>query len=379
MDLSDSAGKARELLVFAQIVQIVPELPPMTGGVGGYASCLARELREAQGISSEFLLVSTSSAKLPHTGDGFKVRHVGQHRASELCSLLADVRKKGSTVVLVHYVGYAYGRWGCPFWLIRALRRCRGEDINLPVVTMFHELFAMGPPWTTTFWTSWFQRHLTAELARLSRACVTNRAHSARWLQRVAPRRQGRVAIFPVFSNFGEVQQPEPLDRRAAQLVVYGDLRCAARDRPKTFERLRRACAALGVERVAAFGVPSRLAAELGLPFNQLGRLPADGARVLLSQSRYGFLDYFDGYLGKSGIFAAYCAVGLLPVFASPNASEADGLRANQHYWVTEETSTSIPLARQQEIAQRAFAWYASHNVQRTATAFANLIKDGRS
>jgi hypothetical protein len=89
---------------------------------------------------------------------------------------------------------------------------------------------------------------------------------------------------------------------------------------------------------------------------------------------RVGVLDYFDGELAKSGIFAAYCARGVTTMLITRNASEGDGLKAGAQFLVATELKASVPLPDQQKVVDRACEWYAGHNLSRTASLLAEDI-----
>jgi hypothetical protein len=74
-----------------------------------------------------------------------------------------------------------------------------------------------------------------------------------------------------------------------------------------------------------------------GIPVMQTGVLPAHEVSALLSDSIVGFFNYPTDYLGKSTIFAAYCAHRLLPVGVYYNERQVvDGLSSGEHYWLAD-------------------------------------------
>jgi hypothetical protein len=77
-------------------------------------------------------------------------------------------------------------------------------------------------------------------------------------------------------------------------------------------------CQLLGIEEIWDVGPSTSLTLSTvnGVPVVQLGQRSAAEISGFLLNSLAGFFDYNPDYLAKSGIFAAYCAHGLLPVSA---------------------------------------------------------------
>ena len=99
--------------------------------------------------------------------------------------------------------------------------------------------------------------------------------------------------------------------------------------------------------------------------------LPAADVSRCLADMQVGVVNYFHGYLGKSTIFASYCAHRLLPLFALPNDSEIDGLHAARHYLVASEIPGPVKVQNMQDIADQAHRWYSQHTLIQTAASLA--------
>src|SRR5437879_828476 len=146
-----------------EILQIVPRLPPTISGVGDYSFLLAQELRRAHDIETRFIVSDPSwedsteraengNRKVESELDGFPVYRLQRRSADQLLFVLSAAGM--APTVLLHYVGYGYEKRGCPFWLVNGLEAWRKAQSSRRLVTMFHELFASGPPWRSSFWTS---------------------------------------------------------------------------------------------------------------------------------------------------------------------------------------------------------------------------------
>ncbi|MEA2602396.1 MAG: hypothetical protein QOF89_3388 [Acidobacteriota bacterium] len=333
------------------VVQIVPRLPPPFEGVGSFAEGLATTLHEASGIASRLLAAGSGAPGA----------------VSEAAALAARLeREAGAGPVLLHYVGYGYHPRGCPGWLVDGLaawKRSGGRRL----VTLFHEVYASGPPWRSSFWLSPAQRRLAARLAGLSDGRVTSLALYRRLLRRLVP--ELAVAVLPVFSTVGEPAAVLPLAARARRLVVFGGPGGRARAYHCHAARLAAACRALDLEEVLDVGPPGSVpvpAEVAGRPLRRLGELPAAEVGALLAQSLAGFVAYPARFLAKSTVFAAYCAHGMLPLCAArdENGDEDE----TPPFW--EPASAEDP----QRVADRARAWYGTHGAGVHAALYRELL-----
>src|SRR5207302_387390 len=146
--------------------------------VGGYAMALGRALA-AHGIASRFLVADRGHDPL------LDAAAIGDRSAAGLARQLAA---SGAGTVLVHYVNYGYQRRGWRAWLVGGVERCRAGAPGRRLVTYFREVYASGPPWRSSFWTSPVQRRLAARLLRTSDGAATSLALYARMLARWRPR-----------------------------------------------------------------------------------------------------------------------------------------------------------------------------------------------
>ncbi|MGH7887936.1 MAG: glycosyltransferase family 1 protein [Candidatus Binatia bacterium] len=357
----------------AKIIQIVPRLPPSVSGVGDYAHLLARQLRDDHDIHSSFL-VGDPTWDGPSKLNGLNVERSASQEANELEHLL---RKLGAATVLLHYVGYGYHQRGCPLWLLRGLESWKKAGANHRLIVMFHELFASGMPWRSSFWTSPLQRRLARSLALLSDRSITNLADSGEILARMTGRPKSSFAVLPVFSNVGEATSCAGLYDRSSRLVVFGSAewrRQAYHDHRAT---LALGCDALGIDSIVDIGPPLSPSPEFSVPVIETGVLAAPAISRHLAGARAGFFAYPAAYLGKSSIFAAYAAHGLLPITYGENSDDnQDGLCAGKHFLAFNE-----PGRQDQQnwpaIAQAAAQWYAEHRLKRQAQRYAEIFTAG--
>jgi hypothetical protein len=357
-----------------RIISIVPRLPPAVDGLGDYGLNLARQLRQDFGLLTDFIVGDPNWAGEASIEE-FVIKPLTAHSIVALLDLLAN-EQLSSTTVLLHYVGYGYAKRGCPVWLVESLERWKRVASNRRLVTMFHELYANGPVWTSAFWTSPLQKNLAQRLAVLSDYCFTSKQGYAEILDRLSQGKHVKIPTLPVFSNVGEPEDTPPLVERPRRLVVFGG--CGPRSR--VYERsrlaLERTCRDLEIEEILDIG-PSlgfEIGSVRGTSVVSLGVKTPGEISSLLSSSVAGFFDYSTEYLAKSTIFAAYCAHKAIPIGVFYKGQNVDGLEAGKHYLVADRHQGSMDLIAGQAIADNANAWYQTHQLSVQAHAFATCL-----
>ena len=370
-DLAPVPSSYNDRALKKDLVQLVPTLPPAVSGVGDYATLLARELLAYHRVGTRFVVGDPGWRPGADADAPFPAAAVPARSARALLGALG-----GPGTVLLHYVSYGYAPRGCPFWLVDALERWRRAGPGRRLVVIFHEVYASGPPWGSAFWTSPFQRRLAARLARLAdarRITTTISLHELRGTLRRAEKSRLPTAVAPVFSNLGEPAHLSPPAARERQVVVFGSpLWREAAYTGGGAAALGAFCARHGIGRVVDVGTPlaggaPRLA---GVEVEAAGVLPAPAAGALFARSLAGYFHYPAPHLGKSGIFAAYCAHGLVPVTYAANRAAADGLRAGLHY-LAGDADDQPPL---DAVAAAAAAWYGEHRLEVHARDVAALV-----
>lgn len=261
-------------------------------------------------------------------------------------------------VVVLQMSGYGFDKRGAPIWLLKAIEK-RRKLIKIFGV-YFHELYAFGPPWSSSFWLSPVQRYISRRLVQLSDFWMTNREGSAVWLRQYAADKLH--AVLPVFSTIGE---PSSIFQgRRPSVVVFGSpgLRQAtykvAGDNFFTWSRQ----ASLTIHDIGA-PIPDTLLAdalcENGVVMH--GRTEDRKISDLLSSVLFGLLAYPIEYVAKSSVFAAYCAHGVCPILFSKKYLQTDGLMAGTHYL------PGVPEAKvagqAEYIAGEVYEWYQPHSL----------------
>jgi len=329
------------------ILQIVPQLPGSLDGVGDYASILADELRADFNIETKF---------------------VAPPFASPMRNECA-----GCAGIVLHYVNYGYHNRGVPMGLPAMLRQLK-QAADGRFITIFHELYASGPPWRSAFWLQPVQKSIARAIARLSDSCIVSSETMRDLLRKLSP--ASRIAVHPVISTVGEpVLETDSFVRRDSQRwAIFGGTHLLERSL-SSFQHHRRF--------VPEPFSPRELFVIGGVENDQvrdaLGRIgdieshyhPSVDRTVaseILSTCSFGWLDYFQhadvptGAILKSTSFSSYCAHGLIPVF--PEAISAISIENDRMPgpFFAREGNASLPLPDERaKAASQIYAWYCRH------------------
>lgn len=277
-------------------------------------------------------------------------------------------------VVLLHYSGYGYARYGAPMHLLAWVKRNKPGMKRFSV--FFHELYAQSrSPLSSVFWATPVQRHVAAQLARASDSWITALERSVAWLHdHDTP---GKPCLhLQVPSNIGELSEMSS-DGRKAALVVFGT------------ELVRATAWRAGGERMLQWARDSGIALhDIGSPIRDAslaatlkahgavchGRLESPAIQAIMRSSSYGVTSYPRDFVGKSGVFAAYCANGLAPVLLSGNQGSFEKLVAGEHYF--DGIPATNPSPREADrVARAAFDWYQGHRVATHVEKISNLLR----
>lgn len=350
-----------------KILQIIPRVPPPICGVADYSLNLARALSSQHGIETTFV-----PGTLPATGDEkwgeFDAVGVIRHDSRKFASQLID--RSESEGLILHYSAYGFAKRGTPLWLALALLKLKKVRPAMPIVVMFHELGSRGTTWRSSSYWNWpVQQWIISRLYRTAGAVVTNRAAYAAELLRNNPGHPEKTSVLPVSSGFGEPALLRELSQRDNAMAFFGWPMPPAKWaslRP----RLLRAIELSKASKLIVFRHPLPGDFDPGIPTVTHGILPPQEVSTALADCRFAFSDYDPTYLGKSSLFAAYCAHGLVTFLHEGSGTLEDGIAVGQHVQGLFE-----PICPFESVASNAHAWYNLHNISRMGEHFASLIK----
>jgi hypothetical protein len=277
--------------------------------------------------------------------------------------------------VVLHFSGYGYQKRGVPTWLVGGLRLWSRRAGRVPLLTIFHELYATGRPWQSSFWLSPIQKHIARSILKLSSAAITP---TDLYRERLSEWRDGdatKITAMPVFSNVGEPGCGSPPCARTAAAVVFGH---AGVDYIFGIYRseIERLISALGIEKI--FDVGPRLSAMphtlADAPVVSKGVLPQGAVSELLQSAKFGFVAYPLDFIAKSGVFAAYAAHGVVPIVLSRKQGAFDGLQPARHFLDGLRLEAGADAQDLASIQRELFSWYTSHSLKVQADFLMNSI-----
>lgn len=364
------------------LIQVVPRRAAEPNGVTDYAQALARALRDGNGISSVFLSGTSSDPALPDH-DEWQTISLAQRKPKILADTIRSLSAEGKArAVLLHFSGYGYQKRGVPFWLSRGLQMWSRSAGRIPLITMFHELYATSRPWHSAFWLSPFQKRIAHDILTLSSAAITPTNLLRQRLSDWRNHDDGKiVTVMPVFSNVGEPGRGASPCERAPTAVVFGLTGVEDRLFGTYRSEVERIVRTLGIKRILDIGPrfspsPGNLA---GVPVVTNGSLPPRAVSELLQNARFGFVAYPVDVLGKSGVFAAYAAHGVVPIVLSEKDRlvSLDDLRPMQHFLDAMQLRQGVGADDLASIQRDLFAWYMSHTLSVQADFLARLMLPG--
>lgn len=360
------------------VLQIVPHPPGTFDGVGDYALNLADALSVDHGITTTFLVAGKTCVT---SKDGYAVISGLGHNAA------AELAQKCEHVIL-HYVNYGYQARGVPFSLRAFVKQLRSQ-LRGRWVTMFHELYASGPPWKSAFWLRPLQVRIARDIIDASTACLVSNRPIQEAINAYDPGK--KIYLAPVISNFGEPEL-SALQASPKRWAICGGTALIARSLA-LFEQLDQLIpepfapenldVVGGHEEISIRTTLDRLSrSRPGLLCRYHPEVSAERASEILRHSSFGWIDYFGagtvwpGMLLKSTAFAAFCAHGIVPVLShreEPITINGDALPGP--YYIT-PGAINFPLPELlRETQQRFYGWYHAHaDSHRLARVYAEAL-----
>ena len=357
------------------MIQVVPRRTAEPSGVADYALALARALRADRGADTVFLSGTPSTDATP-VEDDWKTVCVPKRQAQSLADTVQLLSAASNArAVVLHFSGYGYEKRGVPAWLAQGLQIWSRRAGGMPLLTIFHELYATGRPWQSPFWVSSLQKQIARRILNLSSAAITP---TDLYRKRLSEWRDGNAEIvaMPVFSNVGEPGFECAPCTRTAAAVVFGLTGVEDRIFGIYRSEVERIVSALGIEQI--FDVGPRLSAMprtlAGVPVISKGVLAPGAVSELLQSARFGFVAYPLDFIAKSGVFAAYAAHGVVPIVLSDKQGAFDGLQAARHFLDGLRLEAGADAQDLASIQRELFGWYTSHSVKVQADFLVNSI-----
>jgi hypothetical protein len=285
---------------------------------------------------------------------------------------LADTSTARFDNILLHYVNYGFQKRGVPFLLLSILRRLRSEQ-RVKFVTIFHELYASGPPWTSAFWLKPLQIDLAKSVARLSAVCIVSSDNFRRELTRLVP--HADIHLHPIPSGIGEPQlsAEQIADRDPHRWAIFGGTGLTERSLKSFRSIISRIPAAIAPRSLFVLGgeenpVTRSLLVDLGIETTYRPRIAAADTSELLRTCSFAWLDYFHRpdvetlVLLKSSAFASLCAHAVITVLPHRGSAIAiDGECLPGPFFIEKDHAEIPDAAERAKIASEIYLYYGRH------------------
>jgi hypothetical protein len=362
------------------ILQIVPHAPGGRDGVGDYARILAGCLKKSHDFETTFISAAPSASA--RTEDGYPL-------LSPLRTVADGRRLEPYGGIVLHYVNYGFNRRGVPVWLPSVLRRLQ-ITVRARLVTVFHELYASGSWRQSAFWLRPIQMRIARLIAETSDVAIVSSEVFREQLTTLAPLK--RPIVRPVFSNLGEpaLSSAEIANRDPHRWIIFGGTELIERSL-RSFLR----AAVLIAERYAprelwVFGgaenstIRRALQAEKTIRTHYQPDVDAKVASKIMAASAFGWIDYFRRpddpmpVVLKSGVFATYCAHGVIPVFPHGGSPIKVGHDVLPGPFFVAPNGQELPAETERaSAAQEVYSWYGRNAASGPlAAAVAAAIRD---
>jgi hypothetical protein len=170
----------------------------------------------------------------------------------------------------------------------------------------------------------------------------------------------------PVFSNVGEPNLMLPIKNRPPNMVVFGQPGIERRLYTGSgYEMAASIADSLQIEKIIDVGArvdspPDRVGR---VPVLSLGELSPNCVSQQLMSCQFGLFDYDLGRLEKSGVFAAYAAHGVIPIYIGAHANPSPGLQEGRQFLQWPLKKVPDLGAIQKDLVD----WYSGHSIRKHA------------
>ncbi|MEQ8385847.1 MAG: hypothetical protein RH949_26165 [Coleofasciculus sp. A1-SPW-01] len=365
-----------------KIIQLVANHISAPGGMEHYTLGLAKKLREDHQIFTDFFcyceLENMEKDKTKVVIDGFSSINIYYANSSDILSLFSSALTEGVDGIVLHYTPLAS-------WLLGYLQSLR-KNYKFKLLVVFHDCLYV--PSLIKDKISYKIRYflgndkspnlMASKFAKIADHVLT---FSGKYKSIISQWVRHPVACIPVYSTIGEPRPIPPLNKRTRRMVVFGKPYRRKRVYQEAIQALIESCHNLGIQEIYDIGRSREREHEVNIPdlpevkILVMGEQPPEQISQVMLTSLAGFIYYDPAYLGKSTIFAALCAHGVIPIFSKSTTSVADGVEANKHYLVPNNYMKNVNEMELQSISDSVYRWYGNHSLEKTVEIYASLLR----
>lgn len=367
-------------------IQITDALPPRLHGIGDYAYKLASRAKELHRFDTSFLVLD-SSHDSTEVEKQFPVHYLPPNQ-QEIISVLSGVLEANPekrNIVLLHYNRGTIDRYidvnkyeknFFPLELIEFLGYVKGRREKPELITIFHEFLWPKIERRRDYFLRPMQNYFLKKVIKYSDLIICNNPTSASQINRLC--KGSRIQISPVFSNIGELEINQPELKYKGSWVIFGSTIPLMKTVSRFLDDLSLIRESLAVEKVFIVGgiyndEIRALADKISLSIPDVDYIPEALSRHIsdvFRQSQFCYMNYFSqdlqsdsALIFKSGVFAAACSHGVIPVFGNPGMDCAIGQLNHPGFLVKENGRfNTLETDELHSLSARIFDWYYSRS-----------------
>ena len=122
--------------------------------------------------------------------------------------------------LLLHFSGCGYGPRDVCQLLVNVLRSWKQSHHERRLITLFHEVFATGPIWRSSFGSTRRQQRITQQLVELSDFTFVTSHCGYRQLKSICSNISAEILL--IFSTIGGLRDVFPLSQKSPFAFVFG-------------------------------------------------------------------------------------------------------------------------------------------------------------
>lgn len=380
------------------LIQITEKLPPSLHGIGDYAYNLACKFKEKHGIGTSFVLLDTiEDPKISHD---FPIYSLPQLKATldNAFSNLLEINPERNVVILhfdrgtydIYINKKFYERYNLPFSLFKSLKYLRKKYKKIALGIVFHEFLSPKIERRRDYILRPFQNIFMRSIVKTADFSFCSNPVVAKQIIDLYP--QTKIFMLPVFSNIGEPGQ-NVLDLKKDGLwVIFGSTDNIIKTLKKFIYHLPLIKTAQAINTVNILGgykseVVIDLISEIKQQVPSVNYYPMiqnQEAKNIFKISKFCYMYYFNHDLVenptlifKSGVFAASCSYGVIPVFGNEGMEDAIGVFEHPGFVFLKNSQFKFPDNNKlNELSKDLFYWYQKRSTVETAVnIFLNAIK----
>ena len=349
------------------IIQISPTYPPNIGGIGSYTKILSDYL-SIKGIKSQILVPDYLGKK-----NNNQILFGKKNKSLEFI-----LDQNNSQSIILHYSGYGYAKRGLCFNLIKSLEKWKQNKKSRKLITIFHEIYAKGPFYRMSFWTSIFQKYLAKKLFKLSDTSFVTSKYNQQILSSLYNKKK-KIIYTNVFSLVGELKKNKLLKTRKNKVLIFGNTfqkKLLYKNILLNKIKYERLLKKLSIKEIIDIGPKINISKKINFKnifIKRTGIISEKKISNFLKNSKVGLVYYPVGQMTKSSIVAAYASHGILITnFCKEEIFKTNEFIAGINFISELDNNYNLSF---QKISNEGFNHYKKNNLLQTAKLIIKYLK----